>query len=103
MGLGDVPPADRVPEPRPRTSGRHDVFPPPPSATGGAMSSEVEESGGLSDIGDIDDMGPVDYVVIEFPGNRMTGNGLPMLVDLVDRGIIRIFDLVFVRKDLDGS
>ncbi|WP_229343068.1 DUF6325 family protein [Streptomyces flavotricini] len=64
------------------------------------MSSEVEESGGL---GDIDDMGPVDYVVIEFPGNRMTGKGLPMLVDLVDRGIIRIFDLVFVRKDLDGS
>nr|WSW57812.1 DUF6325 family protein [Streptomyces sp. NBC_00998] len=64
------------------------------------MSSEVEESGGL---GDIDDMGPVDYVVIEFPGNRMTGKGLPMLVDLVDRGIIRIFDLIFVRKDLDGS
>ncbi|MCX5149638.1 DUF6325 family protein [Streptomyces sp. NBC_00320] len=64
------------------------------------MSSEVEESSGL---GDIDDMGPVDYVVIEFPGNRMTGKGLPMLVDLVDRGIIRIFDLVFVRKDLDGS
>ncbi|MCX4631824.1 MULTISPECIES: DUF6325 family protein [unclassified Streptomyces] len=67
------------------------------------MSSEVEESGGLGDIGDIDDMGPVDYVVIEFPGNRMTGKGLPMLVDLVDRGIIRIFDLIFVRKDLDGS
>ncbi|MFI1455624.1 DUF6325 family protein [Streptomyces roseus] len=64
------------------------------------MSSEVEESGGF---GDIDDMGPVDYAVIEFPGNRMTGQGLPMLVDLVDRGIIRIFDLVFVRKDLDGS
>ncbi|MEU9177064.1 DUF6325 family protein [Streptomyces sp. NPDC048550] len=67
------------------------------------MSSEVEEPGGLGDIGDIDDMGPVDYAVIEFPGNRMTGKGLPMLVDLVDRGIIRIFDLVFVRKDLDGS
>ncbi|MEV0411357.1 DUF6325 family protein [Streptomyces sp. NPDC050448] len=64
------------------------------------MSSEAEESTG---IGDIDDMGPVDYVVIEFPGNRMTGKGLPLLVDLVDRGVIRIFDLVFVRKDLDGT
>ncbi|MFJ3201428.1 DUF6325 family protein [Streptomyces sp. NPDC086989] len=64
------------------------------------MSSEAEESFG---IGDIDDMGPVDYVVIEFPGNRMTGRGLPLLVDLVDRGIIRIFDLIFVRKDLDGT
>ena len=33
----------------------------------------------------------------------MTGKGLPMLVDLVDRGIIRIIDLVFVKKELDGS
>jgi hypothetical protein len=49
------------------------------------------------------ELGPVDYLVVEFPGNRMTGEGLPMLVDLVDRGIIRILDLVFIRKDLDGS
>jgi hypothetical protein len=52
---------------------------------------------------DIDAMGPIDYLVIEFPGNRMTGEGLPLLVDLVDRGIIRILDLIFVRKELDGS
>jgi hypothetical protein len=32
----------------------------------------------------------------------MTGEGLPLLVDLVDRGIIRILDLVFVKKELDG-
>ena len=38
-------------------------------------------------------MGPVDYLVIEFPGGRMTGEGVPLLVDLVDRGIIRILDL----------
>jgi hypothetical protein len=49
------------------------------------------------------ELGPVDYLVVEFPGNQMTGEGLPMLVDLVDRGIIRILDLVFIRKDLDGS
>ncbi|WP_328558066.1 MULTISPECIES: DUF6325 family protein [unclassified Streptomyces] len=48
-------------------------------------------------------MGPIDYVVVEFPGNRMTGEGFPILVDLVDRGVIRILDLLFVRKDEDGS
>ncbi|MFD5417078.1 DUF6325 family protein [Streptomyces sp. NPDC127069] len=48
-------------------------------------------------------MGPIDYLVVEFPGNRMTGEGFPLLVDLVDRGLIRILDLVFIRKDQDGS
>jgi hypothetical protein len=52
---------------------------------------------------DLDTMGPIDYLVVEFPGNRMTGEGLPLLVDLVDRGIVRIMDLVFIRKELDGS
>jgi hypothetical protein len=52
---------------------------------------------------DIDEMGPIDYLVVEFPGNRMTGGALPALVDLVDRGLIRIIDLQFVRKELDGS
>ncbi|WP_189888636.1 DUF6325 family protein [Streptomyces xantholiticus] len=48
-------------------------------------------------------MGPIDYLVVEFPGNRMTGEGLPLLVDLVDRGLIRILDLTFIRKDTDGT
>jgi len=52
---------------------------------------------------EFDEMGPIDYVVVEFPGNRMTGEGFPLLVDLVDRGLIRILDLMFVRKDEDGS
>ncbi|MCX5328531.1 DUF6325 family protein [Streptomyces sp. NBC_00140] len=52
---------------------------------------------------DFETMGPVDFLVIEFPGNRMTGEGFPLLLDLVDRGIIRILDLLFVRKDTDGS
>ena len=51
----------------------------------------------------IAEIGPVDYLVVEFPGNKMTGEGLPLLVDLHDRGIIRILDLVFVTKDLDGN
>ncbi|WP_217629114.1 DUF6325 family protein [Sanguibacter gelidistatuariae] len=50
-----------------------------------------------------EDMGPVDYIVVEFPGSRFTGHGLPLLVDLVDRGVIRLLDLVFVKKELDGS
>lgn len=50
-----------------------------------------------------DEIGPIDYIVVEFPGSRMTGEGLPLLVDLVDRGIIRILDLVAVKKELDGT
>jgi hypothetical protein len=50
-----------------------------------------------------DVLGPIDYVVVEFPGSRMTGEGLPLLVELVERGIIRILDFAFVRKELDGS
>ena len=52
---------------------------------------------------EIENMGPIDYLVVEFPGNRMTGEGIPLLLDLVDRGIIRILDLAFIRKDTDGA
>jgi hypothetical protein len=52
---------------------------------------------------DVEEMGPVDYLVLEFPGNKMTGEGLPLLVDLVERGIIRILDLVFITREEDGS
>jgi hypothetical protein len=46
-----------------------------------------------------DALGPISYVIVEFPGNQMTGEGLPILVDLVDRGIIRILDLLFVTNE----
>jgi hypothetical protein len=52
---------------------------------------------------DLDEMGPIDYIVVEFPGSKMNGEAFPHLIDLVDRGIIRILDLVFVSKGLDGS
>jgi hypothetical protein len=52
---------------------------------------------------DLDEMGPIDYIVVEFPGSKMNGEAFPHLIDLVDRGIVRILDLVFVTKDLDGS
>jgi hypothetical protein len=51
----------------------------------------------------IDELGPVDYVVIEFPGSQFNGEIAPVLVDLVDRGIIRILDLLMIHKDADGS
>jgi len=52
---------------------------------------------------DLYEMGPVDYLVIEFPKGHVAGENLPMLVDLVDRGIIRILDLAFVKREDDGS
>jgi hypothetical protein len=61
------------------------------------MTADLEQGS------DLDHMGPVDYVVVAFPTDRMTGEAFPLLVDLVDRGIIRILDLVFLRKDENGT
>ena len=52
---------------------------------------------------DIDELGPVDYLVIEFPGSKFNGEIAPTLVDLVDRGIIRVLDLIMIMKEPDGS
>jgi hypothetical protein len=52
---------------------------------------------------DVEPLGPVSYLIVEFPGNKMTGEGLPILVDLVDQGIIRILDLLFVMRTEDGA
>jgi hypothetical protein len=52
---------------------------------------------------DLDHMGPVDYLVIEFPESGLTGEGMPLLLELVDRRIIRVLDLLFVQRLLDGS
>ena len=51
----------------------------------------------------MDQMGPIDFVAIEFPDGKPTGEAAPLLVDLVDRGIIRILDLMFIMKAEDGS
>jgi hypothetical protein len=48
-------------------------------------------------------LGPISYLIVEFPGNKMTGEGLPILIDLVDRGLVRILDLKFITKGTDGS
>lgn len=48
-------------------------------------------------------MGPVDLVVIEFADAKFTGQGLPILLDLVAKGVIRIIDAAFVKVNDDGS
>ena len=52
---------------------------------------------------DAEAMGPISYLIVEFPGNKMTGEGFAALLDLVDRGVIRILDLEFVTRRDDGS
>lgn len=47
--------------------------------------------------------GPVEMLVVKFPGNQFTGELAPALQDLVDTGLIRVIDLMFVLKDDDGS
>lgn len=49
------------------------------------------------------EIGPIDYILVEWPGRQPNGEVAPHLVDLVDRGLIRILDLVFVAKDEEGT
>ena len=51
----------------------------------------------------LDEMGPIDYVVLEWPGKQPDGSVAPLILDLVDRGMIRILDVAFLVKDQDGS
>jgi hypothetical protein len=52
----------------------------------------------------VEELGPVDIVVIAYPaGSPMTGEAVPILLDLVDRGIIRVLDVMFVIKEEDGT
>ncbi len=52
---------------------------------------------------ELNELGPIDYVLVEWQGKQPTGEALPHLVDLVDRGLIRILDLAFIAKAEDGS
>lgn len=49
------------------------------------------------------ELGPIDYIVVEWPGRQPTGEAAPHLIDLVERGLIRILDLAFIAKAEDGS
>ena len=51
----------------------------------------------------LDEMGPIDYIVIEWPGEQPTGEAIPLILDLVDRDIIRLLDIAFLGKDQNGA
>jgi uncharacterized membrane protein len=48
-------------------------------------------------------VGSVEYAVIAFPGNRFKGEIVPAIAELVEQGLVRVLDLVFVKKDADGT
>jgi uncharacterized membrane protein len=54
-------------------------------------------------MGEAAELGPIDYLLIEWKGQQPDGEVAPVVVDLVDRGLIRILDLLFVTKDEDGN
>jgi hypothetical protein len=78
-------------------------------ASAGISRSDLKERRGdgclvrLTSIPKTAALGPISYLIVEFPDNKMTGEGFATLLDLVDRGVIRILDLMFVRRDSDGS
>jgi hypothetical protein len=51
----------------------------------------------------MEEIGPVDYAIVAFPGNRFTGEIAPAIADLVDAGTIRVIDIAFVGKDESGE
>jgi hypothetical protein len=64
-----------------------------------AQATERSEVNGEA----LDEMGPIDYLIVEWPDRQPTGEAAPYLIDLVDRGLIRILDLAFIAKGEDGS
>ena len=57
----------------------------------------------MDEVDAVDELGPVDWIVVEFPGSRFNGQIVPALLDLVDRDLIRVLDLLVLKKDADGS
>lgn len=49
------------------------------------------------------DVGPIDYLALEFPGARLTGEGMAELIRLVDAGVIRVLDMRGIVRDADGT
>jgi hypothetical protein len=68
-----------------------------------ALKSARERGSQVNDV-DVEELGPIDYLMVEFPPDRKPdGSALMHLRDLVERNIIRVLDLAFVRKEADGS
>jgi hypothetical protein len=68
------------------------------------MTAMTEEALAAAYSAEHDELGPIDLVVIGYPPDApMTGEAGPLLLDLVDRGIIRVLDAMFVTKNADGT
>jgi hypothetical protein len=52
---------------------------------------------------ELEEMGPIDYLLIEWPKQEPSGEVAPIVVDLVERGIVRVLDLAFIAREEDGS
>jgi uncharacterized protein DUF6325 len=57
----------------------------------------------MSGLEQFEEMGPIDYILVEWPGRQPNGEVAPHLIDLVERGLIRVLDLTFIAKDEDGT
>ena len=57
----------------------------------------------MDEVDGVDELGPVDWIVVEFPGSRFNGQIAPALLDLVERDLVRVLDLLVLKKDADGS
>ena len=66
-------------------------------------SPEKERECAVDEANGVDELGPVDWIVVEFPGSKFNGEMAPALRDLVERDIVRVLDLLVLKKDADGS
>jgi hypothetical protein len=57
----------------------------------------------MDEVHSVDELGPVDWIVVEFPGSRFNGKIAPALRDLVERDLVRVLDLLVLKKDADGA
>jgi hypothetical protein len=51
----------------------------------------------------LDALGPIDYIIVEWPGKQPDGSAIPALIELIDSGIVRLLDLSFIAKGEDGT
>jgi hypothetical protein len=57
----------------------------------------------MDEVDAVDELGPVDWIVVEFPGSKFNGEIAPALLDLAERDLVRVLDLLVLKKDADGS
>jgi hypothetical protein len=77
-----------------------DTDAPARQSTAGGTMADLDVGTGAGE--ELLEMGPIDYVVLEWPGQQPDGEAAPLIIELVDRGIIRLLDVAFMAKDENG-